>query len=164
MNTYPAYKIITLYKLLEADGSRNPGREAQEWADQGWHDPSAAYREWSGLGITDPDLAWELHEAGVKILQASEIRTIDGIEATIAAHVVAGRLTVGEAVSEAGVDPLRDLALLAQDRTSAVHALTAIGKLAKAKAKLARERGASVADIAKAFGVSRPTAYDLVSD
>jgi len=159
---YPIHMILTLRRHLEEDGADNPDLAARQWAEQGWTDPSTAYREWSGLGITDPDLAWELHEHGVKIVQASEIRTVDGIEDTIAGHVKAERLTVGEAVSEAGVDPLRDLEILAQDRATAEQALSAIGKLAKVKATAAREQGASVEKIASAFGVSRQTAYNLL--
>ena len=72
-------------------------------------------------------------------------------------------ISVADAKRHAGkTDPLSDLRKLATDRATAEHALTEIRRLGKVKAQEARQKGASVADIGEAFGVSRQGAYDLL--
>lgn len=164
MTTYPAYVILTLRQHLEDDGERNPDLAVRQWCEQGWTDPSAAYREWTAVGATDPDVAWELRQAGFSIEATGREVEVDGVTATVAAHYIAERLTLDEAKRAAGVDPLADLRQLAKDRASAEHALTEIRRLGRVKAIDARRQGASVADIADAFGVSRQGAYDLLGD
>lgn len=164
MTDYPAHMILTLRQHLEEDGDPNPDLAARQWCEQGWADPSAAYREWTAIGATDPDVAWELRQAGLNIETAGREVEVDGVTATVAAHYIAERLTLDEAKQAAGVDPLADLQRLAKDRAAAEHALTEIRRLGRVKAIDARRQGASVADIADAFGVSRQGAYDLLGD
>lgn len=159
---YPAHMILTLRRHLEADGHENPDQAATLWAGQGWTDPSTAYREWGGIGATDPDRAWELRQAGLNIENAAIEVEADGVTATLAAHYNEDRLTLEEVTAEAGTDPLGDLRKLARDRASAEHALTEIRRLGRLKARQAREKGASVAEVAEAFDVSRQGAYDLL--
>lgn len=109
------------------------------------------------------DRAWELRDVGLSIADAAQEVEINGVPATIAAHYNAGVISVADAKRHAGkTDPLSDLRKLATDRATAEHALTEIRRLGKVKAQEARQKGASVADIGEAFGVSRQGAYDLL--
>lgn len=162
MSTYNAHTILTLRRLLEADGDTNPDLTARQWCEKGWRDPAAAYREWSGLGVDDPDLAWEMHEAGVKPAQAAREVTVGGVKDTVAAHVLNENVTVTEAATEIGVNPLADLRRLAQGRAKAEHALAEIRRLGQVKIRQAHEQGVPAAKIADAFDVSRSGIYQAL--
>lgn len=159
---YPAYMILTLRQHLEDDGAENPDLAARQWCEQGWTDPSAAYREWAGIGVTDPDIARELHDEGIPVVKAAEQAEADGRRASIGQLYFEELVTIEEAKRLADIDPLVDLRDLSANRASAEHALEEIRKLGRVKAKEARAKGASVAEIAEAFGVSRAQAYNLL--
>lgn len=135
---------------------------ARHWGEIGFIDPAALIYEWASIGVFDTDAVRDLREAGVSVREARMEAVVDGAAEPIGRLYADQKISIEEAVTFAAVDPLKDLRDLAQGRATAEHALSEVRRLGAIKAREARAKGSSVAEIAEAFGVSRQGAYDLL--